>query len=353
MDCSKSARTDDAGQFEIQDLDESLRFNVLIAKEKYRATLVRVDPVVDKADVTLKRFEHDVADNQKMLGKVLDAAGKPIAGAIVWITGAQQGERKWWGQVKQVERVSITGEDGKFLLTSEVPFDQWQLTVRATGFCQHKTKHQPTGSNPYEIRLKEGVLLTGKVTTSVGEPAANHIVGILQRNCIDIHRWVGEQTIATDQNGRFSFTAVPPNDEWVIYSAIEGRSGVEFFQSEFFDSDQNGRTQDLGEFVIQGHGKLQGRLQLPPNESLPDELRVTVSRKYAWKSQTATVNAEGMFEFPNLPLNEPLVVQITAKGFKLDESKQTLQSADENGLGVFLDQEETKIEIPLILKTPT
>lgn len=325
---------------------------MLIAKEKYRASLVQVDPVIDKADATLKQFEIDIAENQKMLGTVIDEKGQPIAGAIVWITGAQQGERKWFGRVKDVERVSITDEKGKFLLTSEVPYDQWQLTIRATGFCQHKTKHQPTGSTFYEIKLKEGVLLSGKVLAKDGKPAANHIVGILQRDRNAMENWTGERTIATDKNGQFSFTAVMPDDEWVIYSAIEGKPNVEFFQSEFFDSDKNGTIQNLGEFKIKGHGKLSGKLELPPGESLPKELRVSVSRKYAWNSQTATIDPDGNFEFPNLPLSEPLVVTVIAKGFQLDEGKQTQQRTDVNGLGIFLDQAETKIKIPLE-KLPT
>lgn len=320
---------------------------MLIAKEKFRATLVRVDPVVDKADATLKPFDTDVADNQKMLGSVVDEEGKPIAGAIVWISGAKQGSRKWWGQVKQVDRVSVTDEKGKFLLTSEVPYDEWELTARANGFCQNKTEHQPTGSKSYEIRLKRGVLLSGEVVSADGKPVANHVVGILQRDRSARGHWVGERTIATGKDGQFSFTAVMPDDEWVIYSAIDGKNDVEFFQSEFFDSGENDAVKDLGEFIVKGHGKLRGQLVLPPGEALPKELRVSVSRKYAWNSQTATVNPDGSFQFPNLPLNEPLIITVSAKGFQLAQGKQSLQRKEDNALGIFLDQEKTKIEIPI------
>lgn len=90
-----------------------------------------------------------------------------------------------------------------------------------------------------------------------------------------------------------------------------------------------------------------GKLVLPPGESLPKELRVAVSRKYAWKSQTAKVDGNGNFSFPNLPKGEPLKIFVSVKGFQLDEGKQKLQLTDENELGIFLDSEKIEIEIPM------
>ena len=307
-----------------------------------------VDPVVDQIDATLKPYQTEVPEKQKMLGTVVDEDGKPIVGAVVWISGAKQGDRKWWGQVKQVERVSVTDQKGKFLLTGEVPFDEWELTVRASGYCQNKTEHQPTGSKSYEIKLKAGVLFSGTVVSKDDKPVPEHIVGILQRDRTGLQNWIGEQTIATDKNGLFTFTAVLPEVEWVIYSAIDGKPDVEFIQSEFFDSGKNNSVRNLGKFEIKGSGKLSGRISLPPGELLPKEIRVGIERKYAWRSQVATIKPDGTFQFPNLPLNEPLAIYVIAKGFQLDESNQTLQQSQDNRLGIFLDKEKTEIEIPMI-----
>jgi len=281
-----------------------------------------------------------------MQGTILDEDGKPIAGAIVWISGAKQGESKWYGQVKQVDRASITDKDGKFLLTSKVPYDEWELTARASGYCQNKLEHQPTGSKPYEIRMKRGVLVTGKVVDAAGKPATKQLIGIIQRDR-GPENWVGERLIATDKQGRFTFTAVLPDTEWSIYTAIDGKPDVEFFQSEFFDSGKNDTTQDLGKFEVKGHGNLSGKLVLPAGESLPKELRVIVIRKYAWKSQTAKVDVDGSFSLPNLPMGEPLEIFVSVEGFQLDQGKQKLQHSSENQLGIFLDRAETEIEIPL------
>ena len=337
-----------AGKFEIQGLDESLTFTFLVAKEKFRASLKRIDPVNDELDVTLKPYRTDVPENQKMLGKIVDTNGKPIVGAVVWITGAKQKGQEWWGRVQQVDRASITAKDGQFLLTSEIPYEQWQLTVRANRYCQAKTEHQPTGSKPYEIKLRRGVNVTGQVIDESGKPVAGHIVGLLQRNRMGLQNWIGERTIATDKGGRFTFTAVLPETEWAIYSAIEGRANVEFFQSELFDSGDNDTDQELGKFKIKGHGNLSGRLILPPGESLPEELRITVSRKYAWNPQTADVKADGSFSFPNLPLGEPLIIRVSAAGLQLDLDRQTLQSGEEHELGVFLDKDSLDVKIPMM-----
>jgi len=303
--------------------------------------------------VTLRQYKTDVAENQKMLGTIVDTEGKPIVGAVVFIGGAKQGDRTWWGRVEQTERASITDEEGKFLLTSEAPYEQWALTVRAAGYCQKKTNHQPTGSTPYEIALQRGTTVTGTVIDQAGKPVSNHNVGMLQRVRHDLERWVGERTIATDDKGRFTFTAMVPDCEWVIYSAIEGRDDVEFFQSEFFDSDKNEAVQDLGKFNIKGHGKVTGKLFLPAGESLPKELRVTISRKHAWRSQTATVKSDGSFQFPNLPLNEPLEIRIYAEGFKASPDQQELQTMMENELGLMLDKDQTYVEIPLVKEGST
>ena len=80
-----------------------------------------------------------------------------------------------------------------------------------------------------------------------------------------------------------------------------------------------------------------------------------MSRKYAWNAQTGEVKADGSFSFPNLPLGEPLIVGVTAKGLQLDPDRQILQTfqrGEEHALGVFLEDESLDVKIQLMKVPP-
>ena len=119
-------------------MDEKLVFNLLIAARGYRATIQSVDPENGDFSVSLKKQAaiKDLPDNRKATGIVVDEKGEPVFGAQVYITGAKQGDRKWWGQVRNIDKVAITDKDGKFVLTSDADFEQWQFSGLCSWVCQ-------------------------------------------------------------------------------------------------------------------------------------------------------------------------------------------------------------------------
>ncbi len=336
-------------------MDESLIFNLLVAKENYRATWKRVDPKTETAAFKLLKTPTDVPERQQISGTVVDSDGNPIRGAIVYIRGAKKEGRTWFGQIQNVDRVSVTADDGKFYLTSEEPFDEWVLQARSRGYCQETTESLPTGFEPQTIIFKRGVTVTGRVLSEMGEPVAGHIVGMFpkQRSGMSVLSSPGEQTVATDKEGVFTLPAVTPGLEWSIYSAIEDQKEVNFFQSSFFESGANESIKDLGDFQLRGNCRIKGRLVLPDSVELPAESRISVSRKHAWKHQNGKLDLQtGEFSFPALPRGETLLIQITVDGWEIDQSKQKYQIVrpyigSSANLVIFTDSRSLDIDVPM------
>ena len=195
-----------SGQFVIQDLDESLIFNVLVAANGYIAVIkTEVDPdKKDPLELKLANVKKGLPEDHLMTGTVVDQRGKPVFGAQVFIDGATQGGRTWGGRVQKVDKVAITNESGEFLLTSQEAFEQWSLTVSAAGFVNTSTKHLDIGDKKHKIQLDPGSTVVGKVENQNGKPVANLQVGICQTDR-GSDQFVGEYVIATDQKGRFEF----------------------------------------------------------------------------------------------------------------------------------------------------
>ena len=115
--------------------------------------LGKIDPAKTTLDVKLNKIDADVPDDQKMTGRIVDEKGQPVVGAQVWITGAKQGGRKWWGRVRNTDKVAFSDENGQFLLTSSVPYEQWQLTVNARRFA--KLEAEQEAPTPDDSRLHD------------------------------------------------------------------------------------------------------------------------------------------------------------------------------------------------------
>lgn len=341
-------------------MDESLLFNVMVAKAKHQATWLKVDPQNDPATFVLKPIPVDVPENQQISGTVVDDQGKPIRGAAVFVAGFQKANQTMYGRAEGIDRVCITADDGKFLLTSTVPYERWSLQCQARGFVNAKTELVPTGFEPVSIAMKRGVTLTGKVLSQSGDPVAGHIVGLYPRRLpgsSEILHLMKERIIATDAEGMFRFNALGPSMEWTIYSAIDDRDDVEFFQSSFFETGVDKTEKDLGEFSVKGNCRISGKIMLPEGESLPIESRISVSRKHAWKHQQAKVDLDtGEYSLPAMPKGETLLVSVSIDGFEVVEAKQKHQIArpyvgSSAHIVLFPDTDEVKIDIPMIRLT--
>ena len=336
-------------------MDEKLVFNLLIAARGYRATIQSVDPENGDFSVSLKKQAaiKDLPDNRKATGIVVDEKGEPVFGAQVYITGAKQGDRKWWGQVRNIDKVAITDKDGKFVLTSDADFEQWQFSVYAAGFVKSSSDHLPTGDHNHKFKLDPGCTVTGTVKKN-GKPVAGLRIGMCQKDRSGIN-WVGEKIISTDKNGQFMFNSVLANDTFYVYAKMTGPKKKHTIEIAEFDSVKTGKTKALGDFDLLPTFSCEGQVVLldedgkelrDPEAISLDGQKMFVNRKYAWDHQVIKLKPDGFFAIECLP-QEPVKIAVRVPGYVYSKTKNQFQLTGENEMGKLIEGDIKDLKIYL------
>lgn len=341
-DCRKQVSTNSDGTFEINELDVSLVFRVLVAANNFRTVFVdEVDPLVGEMNVKMIPTPTDMPPKRQLRGKVVDDYGNPVFGALVSISGALQDNRNWEGGVDNVDNASVTDEKGMFLLTSTEDFEAWRLSVNAADFVELKTDLLETGERVHQLVMDPGARVFGTVTHD-GKPVAGVTVGICQT--FTGGKFVGDYAIRTDDAGQFTFTSVVPEQNMTVYSKMEDGNELAFDVARF-NSGKSGQQKDLGNFEMKPARSITGRIILSDGQKLPEDFRILFSREHAWDSQQIVVDPDGNFSIDGLPQNEAIKVSFRIGGYVLDREKNNLHQLDHNSVGIFTDQSIKKLEI--------
>lgn len=139
-------------------------------------------------------------------GQVIDAAGRPIAGANI--------------EYPPASKQSLTSDrEGKFALTN-LTVGYCSFVVRATGFgLEYSRIEVKPGIGLQRIQLKPGALLTVRVVDADGLPVPDATVGLQnlgEQNALQF--W----TAKTDDNGRIEWDSAPPDEMLELYAIKDG-----------------------------------------------------------------------------------------------------------------------------------
>lgn len=90
-DCVKHSRADAQGNFKIGSLDPQLTFQILAVAKGYQPkSISKVDPAKGPVKIELQPLaDADAAPESSLRGRVVDASGKPIEGAVVETRGIE------------------------------------------------------------------------------------------------------------------------------------------------------------------------------------------------------------------------------------------------------------------------
>ena len=131
LDCNKFVFTDQNGEFEISDLDPTLQFRVRAAAVEHNSSSTQWRKAAEgPINIRLPEQPHDVPANRIVFGKMVDAGGAPIAGALLQPIGAKTKTKLWRGPVNDVD-VAVSGDDGYFKMILPEDYIWIDLRLRA------------------------------------------------------------------------------------------------------------------------------------------------------------------------------------------------------------------------------
>ena len=338
-------RTDAEGRFEINELDETLMFRVLVIASGRRAVVTDyIDPSQEELDLKLSPMPEDIPPSRLLRGRVVNEAGRPVSGALVTPYGAKTSERRWWGSLPGVDAASVTDDEGHFVVTSRDPKLGLDVEVTAPGFAINPGKLFPLDGQRHEIRLQRGATVLGSLLWE-GKGVASRAVGIVQRDRSS-GQFVGEVTLATDEQGQFVFPNLQTNQSYVLYTLCSGAKDEPVLKQRTIDTGANHTDVDVGDLELVAGLTLAGRAELPSGTELPADAKLRLSRDLAWDWCEVALQPDGSFVARGLP-PEVLTVGVTAPGFTLDTSRLRFQPVGENRFALRLRKERQEIVIPL------
>lgn len=351
-DCAKSTKTDSDGRFSIDQLDPILMFRVLVMAAERRAVVTKlIDPAAAELDVELEPVPSGLPDERMLRGKVVDERGRPLAGALVWPTGAKTRERRWWGALPGVDEAAVADAEGRFVITSQEPKLALDLQASAPGYATLPGQLFDLNGGEHEIRLRRGASVSGRLTYQ-GKPAARRAIGIVQRDR-SAGRFLGETTLATDDEGGFIFVDLQPGDRYVLYSLCGGKDDVSVLKTVALLTGGESEVTELGELSLVDGLTFSGHVELPAGAQLPEGAKVRLSRDPAWDWCETPLDNQGAFTLRGLPA-EVYSVSVIVPGFAIDSSRLRYQSTAESEFGLRLrakgDSRLVYVVVPLKAK---
>lgn len=347
LDCKKVARTDAEGRFLIEDVSPDLKFRLLVSKAGKKAQLTKLaDPLAGNVQVSLADAPTNLAPEHTVRGRVVNAEGIPIEGALVEPVGATKPDQRWGGLVKEVDP-TVTDAEGRFVMPLPDSFLSVDLEIRADGHAGLFVEAVVPNAPEHELRIPRGTSVSGRLLHE-GAPLADARVSVVQVDRTSGRLFIKAVGATSDTEGRFTINYLPANEQYVLFSVVgEGPQEFVVATSQFTAKD-NDQNRDLGDAPATRALRLAGRVVLPEGAKLRPNSKITLSRDPAWDLIAAPIAEDGRFEIGGLPA-EAYEVRIAADGFQLDARELPFQTLSENSFGLRLRESKEDLAIPLVV----
>jgi RNA polymerase sigma-70 factor (ECF subfamily) len=201
----------------------------------------------------------------ELTGRVVDQDDLPVEGATVRVSvqAGALGEPMTWGAL--AAETAMTGARGEFTvkgLPASAPLD---VVAGRAGYFRAHVRQVMAGGAPIEIRLERGVSVSGRVTTTGGEPVAGARVSLVE----DIpHRPPLRSFFETaGDDGRFALDGVPVDRYRISVETPGGRA-----EQPLETIDVDGPLSGL-EIVLDTRAAAEGKADAPGAGTPPREDR--------------------------------------------------------------------------------
>jgi peroxiredoxin/protocatechuate 3,4-dioxygenase beta subunit len=321
-DCRKRTTTDAQGRFTIESLDPALLFRVLVAAGDYQPKFVdKVDPSAKALSIKLKLASLGDTPDARVTGRVVNPEGKPVSGAVVNIRGVTRGESTRFGGNPDIDPVAVTDDAGKFVIRGTEPFTAVGVDVEARTYARRVFQRLATGETVHELKLTEGVSVEGRLVKD-GKPVPHAEVGIAgaDRNS---EIFVGDYSVATDEEGQFLFVNLPPRTSYFLYGRMKSLGSRGSVPARRMQTQDDGSTLEAGDLKLEPAFTVAGEIRLTDGGRIPPKTRVMLSREEAWDTQQIEVDSQGKFRLEGVP-PESVNLHARISGYRLSTRNASL-----------------------------
>jgi uncharacterized GH25 family protein len=164
-------------------------------------------------------INYSIAQEAKQVtftGKVDDAQGQPIAGAIVKFYDGKYTQSMYTADIADAEEIK-SDTNGEFSIIKKTNYPYGHIVVEKEGLALDCAEWNKRESLEFQFRLGEPKELTGIVVDENGKPVSDAQVGILmlvigsneERHLLDSNASAKILNTRTDSTGKFSFMNLP------------------------------------------------------------------------------------------------------------------------------------------------
>jgi hypothetical protein len=351
LDCGKWATTDDQGHFVIPEVDPMLKFQLLCTLPGHETSQTKlIDPDEGPVSMTLTPLPDDI-DPARLVTGIVVHNGSPIAGALVDPHGAKTADKHWWGQVDGV-KCTVTDAEGRFAMQLPDDFLGIHLQVRGDGYCGEQLDLIPPGGEPVTIEMRTGASVTGRLTHE-GQPVVGMSIAVAQldRGVTD-DIFIAAVGDVTDDEGRFEFHYLPPNQRYCIYSLAGDAKRTEspyVLTTKTFTAPGTDQSRDLGALEVAEPRSIRGRVVQVDGEPLPENLRLSFGRDPAWDLVGVEVADDGSFEMQGLP-PETYEIRVGDRNLVVAAKEVRYQMLSDASFGVRVRESLDNLVVPVQAK---
>lgn len=322
VDCSKRQATDAHGSFLFPELSGDLIFRLLILAPGCEPTFASdIDPLRGPVKITLRQHKtENLNPDRRVVGRVLDPSGRPVAGATVEPIGLKTPTGGIWGTIQGVAPLAITNDRGEFRFDCPKIGSTLAVRVKARGLAPKTWLDLKIGARePYLLSLEQGAMVAGTVQNAEGRKMAGVTVEIVPIDR-DVKTFVGWFEIGTDQDGRFSLPNLPSDRKYVICVRMDSLAGLRLGAGRrAVATGKEGTTTAGVRLIVQSAAALTGRVGTTGGKPIPAGTRIMLGRFGTWDVQQSILAADGTFTFQAVPQDEELELFVQMPNHHLAE----------------------------------
>ncbi len=325
VDCGKRAATDENGEFRIAGLSGDLIFNLLVVREGFVAKMVKqVDPAQGTAPTTemKKRLAPEDA-SQTVLGKILDATGKPVKDALIAQQDVIFDQGRMFGADDQwIDPISVSNALGEFEMSFSEKAKAMILEVAPRGMAP-KMVTLDTGTGRHRVTVTDGAVVKGRLMNGKTPVANTQLV-------LSTHSRAGgsvfkDVRIGTNENGEFAISNVPAGRVWDLFPAMNALATMGLAAPvTFVATEDDGQEVQAGDIQVKPAHTLRGRIVLSDGSPIPAGMRLSIFADRVPDRQTVDLPPDGTYEFKGLGRGV-YSLSPAVKGYRRDNPDQQVE----------------------------